>query len=184
MDSCGAWAGNDPLLIDYHDSRWCHAVHDDNELFALLVLESMSVGLSWRLILHKEKIYREACDGLCPSACALYGDEKADELMNMEGIIHSRGKIESIGRNTRAFEAVRKEYGTFDRWIWSFTDGKVIDHKLEDPSSTPTENELSEVISRELKKRGFCYMGPVITYSWLQAIGMVNDHLLSCPKRP
>lgn len=184
MDDCGAWAGADPLVRDYHDRRWCHAVHDDDELFALLVLESMSVGLSWRLILHRESVYRESCDGLRPALCALYDEAKTDELMRTEGIIRSRGKIESIGRNARAFEAVRKEFGTFDSWIWSFTDGRIIDHRLEDAASTPVRNELSETISRELRKKGFCYMGPVITYSWMQAIGMVNDHLVSCPKRP
>ena len=184
MDECGTWAGNDPLLISYHDTRWCHEVHDDDEIFALLVLESMSVGLSWRLILHREERYREVCDGLRPSLCALYDDEKVDKLMRTDGIVHMRGKVESIGRNARAFEEVRKEYGTFDSWIWSFTEGKAIDHRLEDVASTPSRNELSDLVSKELKKKGLCYMGPVITYSWLQAIGMINDHLVSCPKRP
>lgn len=177
------WPHYDDLLQDYHDRRWCRPMHDDDELFALLVLESFSVGLSWRLILHKEALFRAHCGGLRPAACAAYGPEKEEELLALPGMIHHPGKIRSIGENARAFLAVQDAFGSFDRFLWSHVDGVPIDHRPQTPADVPSRSPLSEALSRELKRFGFRYMGPVITYSYLQAAGLVNDHLLSCPYR-
>ena len=177
------WAENDSILEDYHDRRWCKPVHDEKELFALLVLESLSVGLSWKLILQRETRIREAADNLDPFICQYYDDEMTDLLMHADGLIHHRKKIESIGVNARAFMRVREEYGSFDSFIWSFTDGKTIDHLVESQEKIPVKDELSERISRELRRYGFIFMGPVITYSYMQSIGLVNDHLVTCPFR-
>ena len=175
------WPGNDVEMIAYHDRRWCRPVHDDKELFALLVLESFSVGLSWKLILSKEALLRKLCDNLDLELCVHYGKEKADALMAEPGMIHHRGKIESIGHNARAFMATAEEHGSFDSYIWSFTEGHTIDHRIADPVDIPSSDALSEAISKDLKRRGFRYLGPVITYSYMQSIGLVNDHLITCP---
>lgn len=177
------WPRYDALLMDYHDRRWCRPVHDDDELFALLVLESFSVGLSWTLILHREALFRSACDGLRPALCAAYGPDKEEALMALPGMIHHRGKIRSIGENARAFLAVQKEHGSFDHFLWQHVNGQPVDHRPETLADVPARIALSEQLSRELKHYGFRYMGPVITYSYMQAAGLVNDHLLSCAFR-
>lgn len=178
-----SWPREDSLLRAYHDLRWCRPVHDDHELFALLVLEGFSVGLSWTLILHREGLIRTHCDDLCPDRCAAYGADKEAELMALPGMIHHRGKIRSIGENARAFLAVQARYGTFDAFLWGHTEGVPIDHRPETMADVPTRSPLSERLSRELRGYGFRYVGPVITYSYLQAAGLVNDHLLTCPFR-
>ena len=177
------WPHNDPLLQNYHDFRWCKPVHDDHELFALLMLEVFSAGLSWSLILHKEALIRTHCDQLLPERCATYGAEKEEELMQLPGMIHHKKKIECIGENARAFLTVQKEYGRFDSFLWSHTANLPIDNRPQTIDDVPARSPLSERLSRELKRYGFRYMGPVITYSYLQAAGLVNDHLLSCPFR-
>ena len=177
------WVKGDEYAIKYHDQRWCKPVHDDREHFALLVLESVSVGLSWDLILRKETLIRQNCDGLNPEICAKYGEEKELFLMRLPEMIHHRGKIRSIGHNARAFLKVQNDFGSFDSFIWRYTDGKIIDHRLTDIAQTPAKNDLSERISKDLKHYGFQYLGPVIIYSYMQSTGMVNDHLLSCPFR-
>ncbi len=177
------WPHYDDLLRDYHDRRWCRPVHDEDELFALLVLESFSVGLSWRLVLHKEALFRAHCEGLRPAACAAFGPDREEELMALPGMIHHRGKIRSIGENARAFLRVEAEHGSFDRFLWDHVGGVPVDHRPETAADVPARSPLSEQLSRELRRYGFRYMGPVITYSYLQAAGLVNDHLLSCPFR-
>ncbi len=172
----------DKMLI-YHDTRWCKPEHRDNELYAMLVLEGMQAGVSWSLILDKEENFRKAFDGLIPKKVASYDEAKIEELMNNAGIIRNRSKIKAAVTNAQAFIAVQKEFGSFDKYIWGFTEGNTIDHHLSDIKDMPAKNELSEHISKDLKKRGFKFVGPVIIYSYLQGIGIINDHCEYCDYR-
>ncbi len=149
----------------------------------MLVLEGMQAGVSWNLILNKEENFRRAFDDFDPEKVAAYGEEKVEELMKDAGIIRNRNKIRSAISNARAFLDIQKEFGTFDRYIWGFTDGAVIDHHLLDLRDMPAKDELSERISRDLKKRGFKFVGPTIIYSYLQGIGVINDHWEYCDYR-
>lgn len=167
----------------YHDTRWCKPEHRDEELFAMLVLEGMQAGVSWELILIKEENFRKAFDGFDPKIVANYDDRKVDELMQDKGIIRNRRKIEAAITNARAFLKVQEEFGSFDKFIWSFTDGKTIDHHLSGIKDMPAKDELSEKISAELKKRGFKFVGATIIYSYLQGIGIINDHWENCDFR-
>ncbi len=167
----------------YHDTRWCKPEHRDRELFAMLVLEGMQAGVNWDLILRKEENFRRAFDGFDPAIVANYGDEKVEELMRDRGIIRNRMKIRAAITNARAFLRVQREFGSFDAFIWSFTDGKTVDHRLKDGDAMPAKDELSERVSGELKRRGFQFVGPVIIYSYLQGIGVINDHTLTCEFR-
>ena len=175
------WSEKDELSRAYHDTRWCRPVHDDSELFAMLVLEAKSVGLSWSLILKREHAIRSACDGLDPDICAGYGEEAELRLLETPGLIHSRQKIHMIGNNARAFQKVQEEFGSFDQYICSFTGGEVIDDQVRAQEETPTVTELSTAISKDLKKRGFSFVGPVIINSYMEAIGIYNNHLVDCP---
>ena len=177
------WAMASPRMMHYHDTKWGREEHRDSELYAMLILEGAQAGLSWATILEKEENYREIFEGLDPAKVAEYGPEKEDEILSCTGIIRNRRKIHSAVVNARAFLQVQKEFGTFDRYIWGFTEGKVIDHRLERTEDMPPASDLSERISRDLKKRGFTFVGPVIVYSYLQSIGIINDHLLSCEFR-
>lgn len=177
------WAESDPYSRQYHDTRWCVPLHDEHELYAMLVLEGMQAGLSWRLILKREKGIRQACDDLDPAKIVHYDDAKEQELLKDERMIRSHAKIHALVTNAAAFQKVQAEWGSFDRYIWHFTDGKVIDHHLQKQEDMPSQNELSKTVSADLKKRGFRYCGPVIIYSYLQAVGIINDHLDTCPWR-
>lgn len=181
--ACAAWADGDPLMRDYHDRRWCKPVHDDTELFALLMLEGFQAGLSWSLIIRREAGMRAACDGFDPRVCAGYGPDDCERLLHTDAMIRSRRKIAAIGQNARAFQRIQAEYGSFDAYLWGFTQGQVVDHRLRRAQDTPTRDALSEQVSRDLKKRGFAFVGPVTTYSYLQAAGVINDHLVDCPYR-
>ena len=167
----------------YHDTRWCKPEHRDKELFAMLVLEGMQAGVSWNLILDKEENFRRAFDGFDPKTVANYGEQKVGELLRDKGIIRNRNKILAAVSNARAFLKVQEEYGTFDSFIWSFTDGTVIDHHLSNVEDMPAKDELSERVSAELKRRGFKFVGPTIVYSYLQGIGVINDHWEECDFR-
>lgn len=183
---CPFHFGNDvsaQKYIRYHDERWCKVENRDNELFAMLVLEGMQAGVSWALILDKEDNFRAAFDGFDPNVVARYDESKVEELMNNVGIIRNRAKINAAITNAKAFLAVREEFGTFADFIWSFTDGKPVDHRLTDLKDMPAKDELSERVSAELKRRGFKFVGPVIVYSYLQGIGVINDHLVDCDFR-
>lgn len=170
-------------FLAYHDTRWCKPQHDDQELFAMLVLEGMQAGVSWNLILNKEDNFRKAFDGFDPNVVAGYDEAKLDQLMQDAGIIRNRRKIEAAVGNAQAFLRVQEEFGSFDAYIWGFTDGKVVDHHLSTVADMPAKDELSEKISSDLKKRGFKFVGPVIVYSYLQGIGIVNDHWEHCDYR-
>ena len=170
-------------FLAYHDTRWCKPEHRDRELFAMLVLEGMQAGVSWNLILAKEENFRKAFDGFDPQIVAAYDDARVEELMQDAGIIRNRRKLQSAITNARAFLKVQKEFGSFDKYIWSFTNGKVVDHHLLDVKDMPAKDTLSERVSADLKKRGFTFVGPTIIYSYLQGIGIINDHWEYCDYR-
>lgn len=167
--------------IDYHDHRWCRPVHDDQELFAMLCLEGQQAGLSWALILKRERGIREAFDQFDPEKVALYSEEKMEQLREDPRIIRNRLKIRAAVSNARAFLKVQEEFGSFDRYIWSFTGGKVVMNHPKTLEEIPAKSPLSEKVSRDLVRRGFHFAGPVTVYSYLQGIGIINDHLESCP---
>lgn len=174
------WCGNDELYIRYHDEEWGVPVHDDIKHFEFLILESAQAGLSWLTILKKRENYRQAYEGFDPKKVAQYDDRKIEELMNNSGIVRNRRKIESSINNAKRFLEVVEEFGSFDRYIWSFVDYKPIKNQWKDISEIPAYTDLAERISKDLKKRGFKFLGPTIVYSHLQATGLVNDHLVSC----
>ena len=180
--SFGATKINNKALI-YHDTRWCKPVHDENELFAMLILEGMQAGVSWNLILNKEENFRAAFDNFNPKIVANYGKKKINELMQNEGIIPNRSKINAAITNAQAFLKLQQEFGSFDKFIWSFTNNQVVDHHLLDIKDMPAQDELSQKVSSELKKRGFKFVGPTIIYSYLQGIGIINDHWQFCDYR-
>lgn len=178
-DRC-AWCGTDPLYVAYHDTEWGVPVHDDRLLFEFLILEGAQAGLSWDTILRKREAYRDAFDNFDPEKVAKYSDAKCAKLLLNEGIVRNRLKIASAVRNAKAFIAVQKEYGSFDKYIWSFVGGKPLDNKLKGHGDVPAKTEVSDEISKDLKKRGFNFVGSTIMYAFMQATGMVNDHLKSC----
>ena len=179
---CG-WELSSEKMKAYHDNRWCKPEHDDRELFAMLILEGAQAGLSWATIINREENYREAFDRFDPKIVASYDGKKIEALMQNKGIIRNRRKIEAAVANAKAFLEVQKEFGSFDSYIWSFTDGEVIDHHLKRLEDMPATSELSEKVSRDLKKRGFRFVGPTIIYSYLQGIGIYNDHVEGCDFR-
>lgn len=167
------------LYVKYHDEEWGVPKHDDKELFELLILESFQAGLSWFIVLKKREAFRKAFDGFDVTKVAEYNDDKIEELLQNEGIIRSRGKISASINNAKIFLQIQQEFGSFSNYIWGFTDNKVIKADYETlPASTP----LSDKISKDLKKRGMKYVGTVIVYSYLQAIGVVDDHEKGCFK--
>ena len=178
MKRC-TWPKNE-LAIAYHDSEWGVPLHDDRKLFEFIVLEGAQAGLSWDTILRKRENYREAFDGFDVEKVARYTDKKIERLLQNEGIIRNRLKVASAVSNAKAFIKVQKEFGSFDKYIWSFVDGKPIVNKRKDTSQIPARSEISDTISKDLKKRGFNFVGSTIMYAHMQATGMVNDHLVSC----
>jgi DNA-3-methyladenine glycosylase I len=173
------WAKND-LAIEYHDTEWGVPQHDDRKLFEFLILEGAQAGLSWDTILRKRENYRAAFDDFDYQIIALYDEAKCAELLSNEGIIRNRLKIASAVRNARAFLEVQKEFGSFDAYIWSFVEGQPIVNRWKSLSEVPARTEVSDAISKDLKKRGFNFVGSTIMYAFMQACGLVNDHLVSC----
>src|SRR4051794_468177 len=178
MNRCN-WASNE-LNIPYHDSEWGVPLHDDRGLFEFLVLEGAQAGLSWDTILRKREAYRAAFDNFDPAAVARYDDKRMAELLQNEGIIRNRLKIASAVRNAKAFLKVADEFGTFDKYIWTFVDGKPVLNRRSGHGDVPAKTEISDAISKDLKKRGFNFVGSTIMYAFMQATGMVNDHLVTC----
>jgi len=177
-DRC-AWAVT-PEAIAYHDKEWCVPVHDDRKLFEFLILEGQQAGLSWNTILKKRENMRQAFSGFDPEQIAAYSEADMERLMQNSGIIRNRRKLDALVKNARAFLCVCDEYGSFDAYIWHFTDGFSIDgHRLSD-SEVPASTDLSDEMSRDMKKRGFSFVGTTICYSFMQAVGIVNDHTTSC----
>ncbi len=175
-----AWSENDELMNRYHDEEWGLPVHDDRKHFEFLVLESAQAGLSWRTVLHKRVNYREAYDNFDPRVVAGYGDEKVEELLNNPGIIRNRKKIEASINNAMRFLEVQEEFGSFDAYLWHFNDRKQVVNRWKRLEDLPARTELSDTISADMKKRGFGFVGSTIIYSHLQAVGVVNDHLVHC----
>lgn len=173
-----AWAGSTPLMIAYHDEEWGAPVHDDTRLFEFLILEGAQAGLSWETILRKRENYRAAFDGFDPAKVAKYNQRKIAALLENEGIIRNRLKINSAVTNAKAFLAVKREFGSFDEYAWQFVKGKSMRRKPGLPLVARTE--LSDALSKDLIKRGFKFVGSTICYSFMQAVGMVNDHDSKC----
>lgn len=174
------WGLNYQISIDYHDNEWGVPVHDDKVLFEFLILEGAQAGLSWITILQRRENYRKAFDGFNYEKIAKYDEKKIAELLQDPGIIRNKLKIRSSVTNAQAFINVRKEFGTFDKYLWGFVDNKPIQNKWKTLRELPAKTELSEKISKELKKRGFKFVGPTIVYAFMQAVGMVNDHTTDC----
>ncbi len=175
-----SWAGNTPLLIDYHDNEWGRPVHDDGKLFEMLILEGMQAGLTWITVLNRREAFRQVFDGFNPDKVALYGDRKIQELMANEKIIRNRLKINAAVSNAKVFLRVAKEYGSFDKFIWRYVDYTPITGRWEKIGDLPASTPLSDKISKDLKKLGFKFVGSTIIYAFMQAAGMVNDHITEC----
>jgi DNA-3-methyladenine glycosylase I len=173
------WATNE-LSVQYHDTEWGVPLHDDQRLFEFLILEGAQAGLSWDTILRKRENYRKAFDDFEVAKVARYGEAKRAKLLQDEGIIRNRLKIASAVRNAEAFLNVQAEFGSFGKYIWSFVGGKTIDGKRKAMAEVPAKTEISDAISKDLRKRGFNFVGSTIMYAFMQATGMVNDHLVSC----
>ncbi len=174
-----SWAKND-LAIDYHDNEWGVPLRDDQRLFEFLILEGAQAGLSWDTILAKRENYRKAFDNFDPVKVAGYGEEKFEELLSNAGIVRNRLKIYSATRNANAFLKVVEEFGSFDNYIWGFVGGKPLVNKFKHHTDVPAKTEVSDAMCKDLKKRDFNFVGSTICYAFMQATGMVNDHLTSC----
>ena len=174
------WAGSDPLYVEYHDNEWGIPQHDDRKLFEMLILEGAQAGLSWITILKKRENYRKAFDNFNAEKVAKYDDRKFQQLMANEGIVRNRLKINATIENAKAFLRVQKEFGTFDTFIWQFVDSQPEKNAFKTLSQIPAKTEESEKMSKELRKRGFRFVGPTICYAFMQAVGMVNDHTVDC----
>ncbi len=175
-----AWVGNDPLYIKYHDSEWGIPVIDDDKLFEFLVLETFQAGLSWLTILKKRENFRKAFDNFDYKKIALFNDGKYEKLLQNEGIIRNKLKIKATISNAREFMKIQNEFGSFSNYIWKFVNHKPIVNKFKTINEIPAKTNLSEKIGKDLKKRGFKFVGPTVIYAHMQATGMVNDHTIDC----
>ena len=172
------WCQGDALLLKYHDEEWgVFPLHQERGLFEMLTLETMQCGLSWKTVLHKREAMCAAFDNFDPVKIAAYGPQELERCLNAPGVIHSRGKISGMINNARCFLKIAEEFGSFDAYLWAFSGGKVL---RGDGETMPAQTPLSEKISADLRRRGFKYTGPVVIYSYLQAVGMVNDHEKDC----
>ncbi|MGB3097272.1 MAG: DNA-3-methyladenine glycosylase I [Candidatus Deferrimicrobiaceae bacterium] len=183
MMRCG-WAGDDPLMISYHDEEWGVPLHDDRRLFEFLVLEGAQAGLSWRTVLRKRETYRIAFHGFDPERVARYGDKDVARLLSDPGIIRNRAKVASAVGNACLVIAVRAEFGSFGAYLWRFVGNRPIVNRFRTLSELPSTSPESVAMSRDLVKRGFRFVGPTICYALMQAVGMVNDHLVHCFRHP
>lgn len=175
-----SWAGEDRLYIDYHDKEWGVPKHDDRTLFEFLILEGVQAGLSWHLILKKREHYRRVFDRFDPVNVAAYDRDRVEVLLGDPGIIRNRLKIEAAVSNARAYLAVQKEFGRFDTYIWDFVDNQTIKNAWKHVDQIPAQTDLSLRMSKDLKKRGFKFVGPTICYAFMQSAGLVNDHTIDC----
>ena len=174
------WVTDDPLYRAYHDEEWGRPVHDDRLLFEFLILEGVQAGLSWLTVLKKRQNYRAAFDHFDPARVASYSPAKIDSLLQDKGLIRNRLKMKAAITNARAFLAVQAAHGSFDRYIWQFVGGRPILNQWRTTAEIPAWTPLSDTISRDLKARGFRFVGPTICYAFMQAVGMVNDHIVGC----
>jgi DNA-3-methyladenine glycosylase I len=174
------WPSSNPLMIKYHDEEWGVPLHDDRKLFEFIILDAFQAGLSWNTIINKRKNFEKAFDNFNANKIAKFDAKKIKELLNDEGIIRNKMKINATVQNAKAYLAIKKEFGSFDKYIWQFTGGKTIDNKLSDLKKMPVTSKESDEMSKDLKKRGFAFVGSTICYAFMQAAGMVNDHLTYC----
>lgn len=175
-----AWAGDDPLYVAYHDEQWGVPLHDDQELFEMLVLEGAQAGLSWSTVLNKRENYRRAFDGFEIARVAAYGEEDVQRLLADPGIVRNRLKIRSAIRNAQAVLEIQQAFGSLDAFLWQFVNGVPIQNAWQELKDIPAQTPLAEAMSKELKQRGLNFVGPTICYALMQSIGMVNDHLVNC----
>ncbi len=174
------WCGSDPIYMDYHDTHWGVPVYDSKELFAKLILDGAQAGLSWITILKKMDGYYEAFDGLNPDKMALYSEDKIQELIVNPAIVRNKLKIRAAITNAKAYLEIEKEVGSFSDYLWGFVDGKVIKNAIKDRSEAIVTSAQSDAMSKDLKKRGFKFVGSTICYAFMQAVGMINDHTTDC----
>lgn len=179
IERCG-WPEGDELMLKYHDEEWGVPLHDDNKLFEFMVLDAFQAGLSWRIVLRKRAGFRKAFDNFNPKKIAKYDSNKIDKLLNDEGIIRNKLKIAATIANAKAFLEVQKEFGSFDKYIWQFTNYRTIKNKYKTMKDVPATSPESDAMSMDLRKRGFKFVGSTICYAFMQAAGMVNDHKISC----
>jgi DNA-3-methyladenine glycosylase I len=178
-DRCD-WSTTDPLYLDYHDVEWGVPLHDDRQLFELLVLEGAQAGLAWITILRKREGYRSSFDGFDAARVAAYDEADVARLLADPGIVRNRAKIRSTIGNARAYLRLAEELGPFDGWAWSFVDGEPIQNAWRSMAEVPAETDASRALSRELRSRGFSFVGPTIVYAFMQSAGLVNDHIVTC----
>ncbi|WP_236631482.1 DNA-3-methyladenine glycosylase I [Endozoicomonas numazuensis] len=178
------WCTNDPDYIRYHDEEWGVPCHDDQKLFEFLILEGAQAGLSWITILKRRSGYHKAFAGFDPNMVAQYTDQDVERLLLDEGIVRNRLKVNSAIKNAKAFLKIQEEFGSFDRYIWSFVNHTPVVNQWQSLSEVPVTTPESDAMSKDLKKRGFSFVGSTICYAYMQAMGMVNDHLVTCPSYP
>lgn len=175
-----SWCGSDPLYVQYHDEEWGVPVHDDRKIFEFMVLDGAQAGLSWLTVLRKRENYRKAFDNFDVEKIAKYSEKKIEKLLTNEGIIRNKLKINGAVKNAQAFLKVQEEFGNFDKYIWQFVGGKTKHNARETFKHVPATSPESDAMSKDLKKRGFTFVGSTICYAFMQAAGMVNDHLVEC----
>jgi DNA-3-methyladenine glycosylase I len=178
--STRCFGSKDDLMALYHDTEWGVPLHSDNELYGLIVLEGAQAGLSWRTVLHRRDAYRQAFAEFEPVHVAEYTPEKLEDIRLNTGVIKNKLKIASAVKNAKAFIEIQREYGSFDKYLWAYVDDEPVMNGFNSWKEVPAETELSQRISKDLKKRGFTFVGPTIMYAYMQSVGMVNDHLTSC----
>jgi DNA-3-methyladenine glycosylase I len=179
-----SWCENDPLNVKYHDEEWGKPSHDDDYLFEMLVLNTMEAGLSWILILRKRENFREAYNNFDASVIAEYDEQKIEELLQNDGIIRQRSKIESVIANAKAFLEIQKEHSSFDAYIWQFVNGQPIINHWKTYDDAEAESDESKAMSKALKKRGFKFVGSKVCYAFMESVGMVNNHITDCFLHP
>ena len=178
-----SWCGTDPIYVDYHDKEWGVPVYDDQILFEFLILEGAQAGLSWITILKRRAGYRDAFDGFDVERVARYGKRKVEALLKNPGIIRNRLKVQSAIKNAQAFIRIQDEFGSFSKYQWQFVGGKPTKNAWRSLKEVPATTEVSDALSKDLKKRGFSFVGSTIMYAYMQAVGMVNDHTVDCFRR-
>jgi DNA-3-methyladenine glycosylase I len=174
------WVGDDPLMVAYHDTEWGVPLHDDQKLFEFMVLDAMQAGLSWRLVLRKRQKLAQALGGFDPREVARYGDQDLERLLATEGIIRNRQKLAATIANAQAVLRIREDFGSLDAYLWQFVDGKPTINGWNDDSQIPARSPQAEAMSKSLMSRGFRFVGPTICYAFMQAAGLVNDHITGC----
>jgi DNA-3-methyladenine glycosylase I len=174
------WCGEDPLYVAYHDSEWGAPIHDEAKHFEFLLLETQQAGLSWRCVLGKREAFRKGFAGFQPEKVARFTTARVEKLLLDPGIIRNRRKIEAAIKNARAFLSTSEEFGSFDAYIWRFVDGRPVVNSWREPSQVPVTTDASDALAADLKRRGFSFVGSTTMYAHMQAIGMVNDHVVSC----